>query len=99
MPKTQATRSKSTPTEARVTFTDTTPSTPGTHTSSNTETRSGCLIEEADNIYFTETLKKIFSRKLLAILTGKDATLTEVEDCVIRDDPDRLREISPYFSS
>ena len=75
MPKTKATRSKSTPTKARVTLSDTTPSTPGTHTSSNTETPSGSLIEQADDIYFTETLNKIFSRKLLAILTGKDAIL------------------------
>ena len=97
MPKT--TRSKSTPTKARVTFSDTTPSTPGTHTSSNTETPSGSLIEEADDIYFTETLKKIFSRKLLGILTGKDAILKEVRDCVIRDDADRLRETSPYLLS
>ena len=95
MPKTKTTRSKSTPTKARVTFSDTTPSTAGTHTSSNTETPSGSLIEEADDIYFTETLNKIFSRKYLAILTGKDAILKEVRDCVIRDDPDRLREISP----
>ena len=95
MPKTEATRSKSTPTKARVTFSDTTPSITGTNTSSNTETPSGSLIEEADDIYFTETLNKVFSRKLLAILTGKDAILKEVRDCVIRDDPDRLREISP----
>ena len=60
MPKTKATRSKSTPTKARVTFSDTTPSTPGTHTSSNTETPSGSLVEEAADIYFTETLNKIF---------------------------------------
>ena len=99
MPKTKATRSKSTPTKARVTFSDTTLSTPGTHTSSNTETPSGSLIEEADDIYFTKTLNKTFSRKLLAILTGRDAILKEVRDCVIRDDPDRLREIIPYLFS
>ena len=56
MPKTKTTRSKSAPTKARVTFSDTTPSKPGTHTSSNTETTSGSLIEEANDIYFTETL-------------------------------------------
>ena len=98
-PKTNATRSKSTPTKARVTFSDTTPSKPGTHTSSNTETPSDILVEEADDIYFTETLYKIFSRKFLAILTRKDAILKELRDCIIRDDPDRLRETSPYLSS
>ena len=40
---------------------------------------------------------KNLAKKLLAILTGKDAILKEVRDCVIRDDPDRLREISPYI--
>ena len=96
MPKTKAI--KSNPTKARVTFSDTTPSTPPINTSSNTETTpSGSLIDAADDIYFTETLNKIFSKKLLAILTGKDAILKEVRDCIIRNDPDRLRAISSYI--
>ena len=99
MSKAKATRSKSTPTKARVTFSDTTPSTPGTTTASNTETPTGCMIEETDDILFTETLNKFFSKKFLAILKGKDAILKEVRDCVIRNDPDRLQEISPYLSS
>ena len=99
MPKTKATRLKFTQTNARITFSDTTPSTPGTHTSSNTETSSGSLLEDADDIYFNKMLNKIFIRKLLAILTGKDAILKEVRDCVIRDNPDGLREIGPYLSS
>ena len=32
-------------------------------------------------------------------MTGKDAILKEVRDCVIRNDPDRLQEISPYLFS
>ena len=89
MSKVKAPRSKSTPTKARVTFSDTTPSTPGTNTSSNNKTPTGSMIEETDDILFTETLNKVFSRKFLAILTGKDAILKEVRDCVIRDDPDK----------
>ena len=99
MPKTKATKPKSTPTKARVTFSDTTPSTPTTNTSSNTKTPIGSSIDAVEDVCFTETLNKIFSKKLLAILTGKDAILKEVRDCVIRDDPDRLREISPYTFS
>ena len=57
------------------------------------------MIEEADDIMFTETLNKVFSKKFLAILTGKDAILKEVRDCVIRNDADRLQEISPYLFS
>ena len=94
MSKAKATRSKSTPT-----FSDTTPSTPGTITTSHTETPTGSAIEEADDIIFTETLNKVFSKNFLAILTGKDAILKEVRDCVMRDDPDRLQEISPYLFS
>ena len=99
MSKAKATRSNSTPTNARVTFSDTTPSTPGTNTTSHTETPTGSTIEEADDVIFTETLNKVFSKKLLAILTGKDAILKEVRDCVMRDDPDRLQKISPYLFS
>ena len=99
MSKTKATRSKSTPTKARVTFSDTTPSTPGSNTTSHTETPPGSLIEEADDIMFTETLNKVFSKKFLALLTGKDPILREVRDCVMRNDADRLQEISPYLSS
>ena len=57
------------------------------------------MIEEADDIKFTETLNKVFSKKFLAILTGKDAILKEARDCVIRNDADRLQEISPYLFS
>ena len=99
MSKAKATRSKSTPTKASVTFSDTTPSMPGTNTTSNTETPTGSKIEETDDILFTETLNKVFSKKFLAILTGKGAILKEVRDCVIRNDPDRLQEISPYLFS
>ena len=57
------------------------------------------MIEEADDMMFAETLNKVFSKKFLAILTGKDAILKEVKDCVIRNDADRLQEISPYLFS
>ena len=63
MPKTKATRSKFTPTKARVTFSDTNPSTPTTNTSSKNETPSGSLIDAAEDICFTETLNIMFSKK------------------------------------
>ena len=89
---------KSTPTKARVTFSDTTPSTPAANTSSDTETTPpGSIIDAADDIRFTETLNKFFSKKLLAILTGKETILKEIRDCIIRKDPHRLRKISPYI--
>ena len=91
---------KATPTRARDTFSDITPSTPVTNTSSNTKTTpSGSLLDAAEVLRFTDTLNKIISKKLLAILTGKDAILKEVRNCVLRDDLDRLKEISPYILS
>ena len=90
----RARTNKSTPTKARVTFSDTTLSTPETNTSSNKESiPSGSIIVAA------ETLNKIFSKKLLAILAGKDVTIKEVRDCILREGPERLREISPYIFS
>ena len=63
MSKAKAPRSKSTPTKARVSFSDTTPSTPGTTTTSNTETPTGSMIEETDDMLFTKTLNKVLSKK------------------------------------
>ena len=98
MPRTRTNNSN--PSKARVTFSDNSPSTPATNTSSNTETTpSTSFADTAEDIRFTDTLNKVFSKKLLAILTGKNAILKEVRDCVLRDDPDRLREISPHIFS
>ena len=96
----RAKTNKSTPTKARVIFSDNSPSTPATNTSSNTEkTPSGSAADAVEDLRFTDTQNKIFSKKLLAILTGKDAILKEFRDCVLRDDPDRLKEIRPYIFS
>ena len=91
MPQTSA--AKSTPTNARVTFSDNSPSntTPATHTSLNTEkTPSTSAMDTAEDLMLTDTINQIFSKKLLAILTGKTAILKEVRDCLIRHDDDRL---------
>ena len=37
--------------------------------------------------------------KLLAILTGKDAILKVVLNCVLRNDEERLKDLSPYIDS
>ena len=91
---------KATPSTARVTFSDTTPSMPAKNTSYNTETTpSASLPDAAEELRFTDTLNKVFSKKLLAILTGKNAILKGVCDYVLRDYPDRLKQISPYIFS
>ena len=91
---------KSTPTKARVNSSDDSPSIPATNTSSNNKkTPSGSVVDAADDLRFADTLNKVFSKKILATLTGKDAILKEVRDCLLRDDPDRLKQISPYIFS
>ena len=98
----RAKTNKSTPTKARVTFSDNSPFTPATNTSSDTQTTpSGSVDDAAEDLRFTDTLNKVFSKnaKLPAMLTGKDAILKEVRNCVLRDDPHMLKEISPYIFS
>ena len=75
---------KSTPAKARVTFSDNSPSnkTPATNTSSNTETTpSTSAIHTTEDLRLTDTINRIFSKKLLAILNGKDAILKESSFC------------------
>ena len=62
-------------------------------------TLSTSAVDTAHNLYLTDTINCIFSKKLLAILTGKDATLQEVRDCVICNDEERLTDMSPYIHS
>ena len=100
MPRTKATTS--TPTKARVTFSDNSPSntTQATNTSSNTETTpSTSDIDTAEDLRPTDTINRIFSKKLLAFMTGKDVILKEVRDFVICNDEDWLKEISPYINA
>ena len=96
----RGTSSKSTLTKARVIFPDNSPSktTPGTNNSSNTVTTpSTSNMETAEDIRLTVTINRIFSKKILAILTGKDAILKEISDYVIRNEEERLKDISPYI--
>ena len=100
MPRTRA--AKSTPTKTRVSFSDNSPSntTPATITSSNAETPpSTSAIDTAEDLRLTDTINRIFTKKLLPILTGKDAILKEVRDCVLRIDKDRLKKICPFLYS
>ena len=93
---------KSTPTKARVTFSDNSRfnTTPATNTSLNTErTPSTSAMDTTEELRRTDTINQISIENLLAILRGKDAILKEVRDCVFRNAEDRLKEISPYIYS
>ena len=100
MPRTKS--NKSTPKKARVTFSENSPSntTPATNTSSNIETAPSTRSRDTpEDIRMTDTINRIYSKNFLAILTGKDAILKEVRDCVIRKDEEQLKDIRPHIHS
>ena len=94
--------SKAIPTKARVTFSENWPTntTPGINNCSNTETTpSTTAVDTADDYRLTDIITLILSKKPLVKITEKDATLKEVRDIVIRNDEERLKDISPYIYS
>ena len=55
-----------------------------------------------DDLYldsFNFALSKIFSSTLMASLTTKDAILKEIRDCILTENEDRCKQISPYIHS
>ena len=73
------------------------PVTPITPTTDKTATSP-----PVDDLYldsFNFALSKIFSSSLMASLTTKDAILKEIGDCILTDNEDRCRQISPYINS
>ena len=100
MPRTHT--AKPTLTKVRVNFSDNSLSNTAaaTNTSSNTDTTPSISAKDTmEDLRLTETINRVFNKKLLVILTGSDAILNEVWDCVIWNDEDRLKEISPYICS
>ena len=74
-----------------------TPSTPNTDTTPVTSPSTDDLYTDAFNF----ALSKIFalSSTLMASLTSKDEIFKEIRDCVLPDNEDRCRQISPYIHS
>ena len=72
-----------------------TPSTPNTDTTTVTSPSTDGLYTDAFNF----ALSKIFFSTLIASLTSKDAILKEIRDCVLTENEDRCRQISPYIHS
>ena len=70
-----------------------TPSTPKTDTTTVTSPSTDDLYTDAFNF----ALSKIFSSKLMASLTTKDAILKEVGDCILTENEDRCKQISAYI--
>ena len=72
------------------------PTTPSTH---NTDTTT-VISPSTDDLYtdaFNFALSKIFSSTLMASLTTKDAIFKEIRDCILTENEDRCKQISPYI--
>ena len=72
-----------------------TPSTPNTDTTTVTSLSTDDLYTDAFNF----ALSKKISSTLMASLTPMDGILKEIRDCVLTDNEDRCRQISPYIRS
>ena len=73
------------------------PATPITPTTDTTATSPS-----VDDLYLDScnfALSKIFSSSLMASLTTKDAILKKIRDCILTDNEDRCKQISPYIHS
>ena len=74
------------------------PATPITPTTDTTTVISPSV----DDLYwdsFNFALSKIFSSFLMASRTTKDAILKEIRDCILTENEDRCKQISPYIHS
>ena len=84
--------------EAGLSSAQTVPATPITPTTDTTTVTSPSV----DDLYldsFNFALSKIFSSSLMASLTTKDAILKEIRDCILTENEDRCKQISPYIHS
>ena len=92
-------------TPSKVRFADeagqsTAPAVPATPVTPNTDTT--VTSPSVDDLYldtFNFALSKIFSSTLMASLTTKDAILKEIGDCILTENEDRCKQISPYKHS
>ena len=72
-----------------------TPSTPNTDTKTVTSTSTDDLYTDAFNF----AISNFFSGTLMASITTKDAILKEIRDCILTENEDRCKQISPYIHS
>ena len=72
-----------------------TPSTPNTDTTTVASTSTDDLYTDAFNF----ALSKIFPSTLMASLTTKDSILKEKRHCILTENEDRCKQISPYIYS
>ena len=93
-------------TPSKVRFADeagpsTAPAVPATPVTPNTDPTT-VTSPSVDDLYldtFNFALSKIFSSTLMASLTTKDAILKDIRDCILTENEDRCKQISPYIHS
>ena len=93
-------------TPSKVRFADeagpsTAPAVPATPVTPNTDTTT-VTSPSVDDLYldtFNFALSKIFSSTLMASLNTNDAILKEIRDCILTENEDRCKQISPYINS
>ena len=93
-------------TPSKVRFADeagpsTAPAVPATPVTANTDTTT-VTSPSVDDLYldtFNFALSKIFSSTLMASLATKDAILKEIRSCILTENEDRCKQISPYIHS
>ena len=75
------------------------PALQATASTPNTDTTT-VMSPSTDDLYtdaFNFELSKILSSTLMASLTTKDAILKEIRDCILTENEDRCKQISPYI--
>ena len=56
-------------------------------------------LDAAEALRSSHRINRVFSKKLLAILTGRDAILKENCDCILRNVKSRLKDIHSYWKN
>ena len=93
-------------TPSKVRFADkagpsTAPAAPSTPVTPNRDTTT-VTSPSVDNLYldtFNFAISKIFSSTLMTCFTTKDAILKEIRDCILTENEDRCKQISPFIHS
>ena len=86
------------PTHSRATF-QSAPNSAVNSTHSSNEGQISLNLELSKEEVFENNLTQLFTKVFLPVLTSKDAVLKEVRDCILQNDKQRCKEVSPYVFS
>ena len=89
---------QSPPTHSRSTFQSTPNSAVNTTRSSN-QGQTSPNLDLSKEEFFENNLTQLFTKGFLAVLTSKDAVLKEVPNCILKNNPQRCKEVNPYLFS